>query len=135
MEGRVNRVDMASLDRGVQRLGRERSRSPAPRPPPRPNDPAADPADDLAGVCNVLENKLLRAPVKIPPHVFATLRSIKEAADEEVVRKMRDLSVQLKLDQLKALASMLMASRPSAQSWMHECLANGDGTPVEGASP
>ena len=104
MGGRVNRVDMASLDRGVQMLGRERSRSPAPRPPPRPADPAVDHADDLTGVCNVLEDKLKRAPVKIPPHVFATLKSIKEAADEEIVRKMRDLSFQLKLDQLKAVA-------------------------------
>ncbi|BDA43384.1 hypothetical protein COCOBI_04-3960 [Coccomyxa sp. Obi] len=100
MGGRVNRVDVASLDRGVQLLGRERSRSPAPRPPPSP----ANPANDLESVCNVLETKLVRAPVKIPPQVFATLKNIKEAADEEVVKKMRDLSFELKLDQLKALA-------------------------------
>lgn len=104
MGGRVNKVDMASLDRGVQMLGRERSRSPPPRPPSRQADPANDPTGDLVSVCNVLDNKLVRAPVKIPPHVFATLKNIQEAADEEIVRKMRDLSFRLKLDQLKALA-------------------------------
>lgn len=99
MASRVNRVDLASLNRGGQLLGvRERSRSPPP-PPPAEQEIALD----VRVECKALKAKLRMIPIKVPPYVLEIITAIEDAPDHEVVMKMRDLSWILKMQLLRSL--------------------------------
>ncbi len=111
MGSRVNKVDLASLNRGGQLLGmqereRSRSRSPSPQKAP-PQGPPVSPAE-LRAVCNSLEAKIAKSPIKIPPQISALISLVKDLPDDDgIPRRMKELSVAFKLQQLKAATEYL----------------------------